>query len=80
VYYRLHGSPKIYYSEYSEPYLEALAASIAGHERAGRRVWCIFDNTAEGAAVPNALSLLGRLQRFSSCPSAGSTRGGDSSG
>lgn len=63
VYYRLHGSPKIYYSEYSEPYLDALAASIARHERAGRRVWCIFDNTAEGAAVPNALSLSGRLQQ-----------------
>jgi uncharacterized protein YecE (DUF72 family) len=65
VYYRLHGSPKIYYSEYSEPYLDALAASIAGHERAGRHVWCIFDNTAEGAAVPNALSLSRRLQRAS---------------
>ncbi|WP_225412576.1 DUF72 domain-containing protein [Stigmatella hybrida] len=63
VYYRLHGSPKIYYSEYSEPYLEALATSISAHERAGRRVWCIFDNTAEGAAVPNALSLSGKLQQ-----------------
>ncbi|MFP2907444.1 DUF72 domain-containing protein [Pyxidicoccus sp. 3LFB2] len=63
VYYRLHGSPKIYYSEYSEPYLEALAASIAGHAQAGRRVWCVFDNTAEGAAVPNALSLMERLQQ-----------------
>jgi uncharacterized protein YecE (DUF72 family) len=60
VYYRLHGSPKMYYSAYSEPYLDALAASIAGHERAGRRVWCIFDNTAEGAAIPNALSLMHR--------------------
>ena len=60
VYYRLHGSPKMYYSEYSEPYLEALAAQVAEHEQAGRRVWCIFDNTAEGAAIPNALSLLRR--------------------
>lgn len=60
VYYRLHGSPKIYYSEYSEAYLDALAEEIAGHERAGRRVWCIFDNTADGAAQPNALSLLRR--------------------
>ena len=60
VYYRLHGSPKVYYSEYSEAYLDALAASIAEHERAGRRVWCIFDNMAEGAAVPNALSLMRR--------------------
>lgn len=58
VYYRLHGSPKIYYSAYSQAFLEALAAEISVHEQAGRRVWCIFDNTAEGAALPNALSLL----------------------
>ncbi|RKG53509.1 DUF72 domain-containing protein [Corallococcus sp. AB011P] len=58
VYYRLHGSPKMYYSEYSQAFLEALAVEIAGHEQSGRRVWCIFDNTAEGAALPNALSLL----------------------
>ncbi|MCP3144912.1 DUF72 domain-containing protein [Pyxidicoccus xibeiensis] len=60
VYFRLHGSPKIYYSEYSESYLDALAEHIVEHERAGRHVWCIFDNTASGAAVPNALSLLHR--------------------
>ncbi|WP_223645648.1 DUF72 domain-containing protein [Corallococcus sp. EGB] len=58
VYYRLHGSPKMYSSAYSQPYLETLAADIASHEQAGRRVWCIFDNTAEGAALPNALTLL----------------------
>ncbi len=60
VYYRLHGSPKMYHSEYSEAYLDGLAAELAGHQRAGRQVWCIFDNTASGAAVPNALSLLRR--------------------
>ncbi|RKH60248.1 DUF72 domain-containing protein [Corallococcus llansteffanensis] len=60
VYYRLHGSPKMYYSAYSEAYLDALASEISSHEQAGRRVWCIFDNTAEGAAQPNALSLLRR--------------------
>lgn len=68
VYYRLHGSPKIYYSEYSEPYLEELAVTIAGHERAGRRVWCIFDNTAEGAAIPNALFLLRRDEQHALAP------------
>ena len=60
VYYRLHGSPKMYYSAYSEAFLDALATEISDHEQAGRRVWCIFDNTAEGAALPNALSLLHR--------------------
>ncbi|RKI61836.1 DUF72 domain-containing protein [Corallococcus sp. AB049A] len=60
VYYRLHGSPKMYYSAYSAAFLEALSVEVSGHEQAGRRVWCIFDNTAEGAALPNALSLLHR--------------------
>lgn len=60
VYFRLHGSPKMYYSEYSEPYLDALAERLEEHGLAGQRVWCIFDNTANGAAVPNALSLLRR--------------------
>ncbi|RKH72931.1 DUF72 domain-containing protein [Corallococcus aberystwythensis] len=67
VYYRLHGSPKMYYSAYSQAFLEALAKEISGHEQAGRRVWCIFDNTAEGAALPNALSLL----RLDSVPGPG---------
>jgi uncharacterized protein YecE (DUF72 family) len=56
VYYRLHGSPKIYYSRYSEEYLDTLAATL---ERTGG--WCIFDNTAEGEATANALGLLERL-------------------
>ncbi|EPX63758.1 hypothetical protein D187_006167 [Cystobacter fuscus DSM 2262] len=60
AYYRLHGSPKIYHSEYSEPFLDALARELSAHQRAGRRTWCIFDNTASFAAVPNALSLLRR--------------------
>ena len=52
VYYRLHGSPRMYYSAYSGEYLDALAASIAG-----RDAWVIFDNTASGAALGNALEL-----------------------
>ncbi len=63
AYYRLHGSPKVYHSAYDEPFLDALAAELSAHRRAGRRTWCIFDNTASFAAVPNALSLLGRQQR-----------------
>ncbi|OGQ60157.1 MAG: hypothetical protein A3J24_11750 [Deltaproteobacteria bacterium RIFCSPLOWO2_02_FULL_53_8] len=61
VYVRLHGSPVIYRSAYSGDYLDALAGSLAVHMRLGRTVWCIFDNTAEGAAVPNALSLAARF-------------------
>jgi uncharacterized protein YecE (DUF72 family) len=61
-YLRLHGSPEMYHSAYSETWLDCLAAEVACKAHAGRQVWCIFDNTASGAAVPNALSLLARLR------------------
>jgi uncharacterized protein YecE (DUF72 family) len=61
VYHRLHGSPRIYYSEYAPAYLDDLAARIRRDTGAGRDVWCIFDNTASGAATANALDLLTRL-------------------
>ena len=58
AYYRLHGSPRTYYSSYDSSYLAALASRLAAHRRAGQRVWCIFDNTASGAAAGNALELI----------------------
>ena len=55
-YYRLHGSPHMYYSDYSARDLEGYAKSIT--ELAQRaEVWCIFDNTANGWAFSNALWL-----------------------
>lgn len=56
VYARLHGSPRIYYSAYDQAYLEGVAAHAAGQD-----AWVIFDNTASGAALPNALSLKQQL-------------------
>jgi uncharacterized protein YecE (DUF72 family) len=61
VYYRLHGSPHVYYSAYGDDYLSALAARLAGHAKTGAEVWCIFDNTAAGAAIPNAFALMREL-------------------
>jgi uncharacterized protein YecE (DUF72 family) len=61
VYYRLHGSPKVYYSPYDEMYLTTLATRLAAIARSPAPVWCIFDNTALGAATTNALDLLDRL-------------------
>ncbi len=58
LYYRLHGSPRMYYSSYPPDYLDALAGRLA---RAEVPAWCIFDNTALGAATANALGLLERL-------------------
>ena len=59
VYYRWHGTPEMYVSAYPSAAVEALAAQVAA---AARTVptWCIFDNTARGAATMNALELLAR--------------------
>ncbi|HSS12589.1 MAG TPA: DUF72 domain-containing protein, partial [Rhizomicrobium sp.] len=50
-YWRMHGSPRMYYSDYDEIALKALAENLR------RRNWCIFDNTAASAALGNALTL-----------------------
>ena len=64
VYTRLHGAPRIYYSAYPDDYLARLAASQAAHAAAGRPAWLIFDNTAAGAALENALAMVsGDLRR-----------------
>ncbi|GAC1655479.1 MAG: DUF72 domain-containing protein [Gemmatimonadaceae bacterium] len=63
VYYRLHGSPRPYYSSYPASELARLAQRIDREHEAGAVVWCIFDNTASGAAVENALDLMPRLHR-----------------
>lgn len=54
-YYRLHGSPKIYYSAYSAEYLGTMAEVLAKDTAAGVETWCIFDNTAAFAATSDAL-------------------------
>ncbi|WP_312517187.1 DUF72 domain-containing protein [Massilia sp.] len=60
VYVRLHGTPRIYYSSYPADEIAAWRARLEAQAAAGRTVWCIFDNTAEGASVPNALELMGK--------------------
>jgi len=62
AYFRWHGSPRMYYSAYDEGAVQQLADSIATAARHARRVWCIFDNTAEGAATENAKRLAELLQ------------------
>ncbi len=54
AYWRRHGSPRMYYSTYDPAALLALAADIQG---ASSEAWCVFDNTASGAAAANALTL-----------------------
>jgi uncharacterized protein YecE (DUF72 family) len=59
-YHRLHGAPRIYYSNYEPQAIDALRANVED-EAHDADVWCIFDNTAAGAAAANALELMGRL-------------------
>ena len=61
AYYRLHGSPRMYYSSYGDDFLEDLAARIRQRQGEGIGGWCIFDNTTLGAGTANALALRERL-------------------
>jgi uncharacterized protein YecE (DUF72 family) len=56
LYFRLHGSPRKYYSAYGSDFLRSLATRMTNLSRVPQ-VWCVFDNTASGAAIGNALEL-----------------------
>lgn len=58
VYHRLHGSPEVYSSPYSDDELDAVAQQIRAARSEPRKCWCIFDNTALGWATRDALNLL----------------------
>lgn len=59
AYWRLHGSPRMYYSAYDDAALRALAAELRASP--ANETWCVFDNTTSGAAAANALDLKARL-------------------
>ena len=58
VYLRLHGTPRMYYSSYQPAVLHALAQRLRLALDEAEEAWCIFDNTASGAATGNALDLV----------------------
>ncbi len=60
AYFRLHGSPRKYWSRYGEDYIATLAAAVRNLQSA-EEVWCVFDNTASGAAIENARELCERM-------------------
>jgi uncharacterized protein YecE (DUF72 family) len=62
AYFRLHGSPRMYWSRYEAPYISALAKHVAELSKSAD-VWCIFDNTATGSAIENALELAAASSR-----------------
>ena len=60
AYFRRHGSPRQYWSRYDEHDIATLAMTIRSLARTAA-VWCVFDNTASGAAIENAWELRERL-------------------
>src|SRR4029077_2110806 len=61
AYYRWHGTPRLYYSKYSDAQLAAFAAAIKRNR--SPRTWCVFDNTARHAAWDDALQFMASLRR-----------------
>jgi uncharacterized protein YecE (DUF72 family) len=61
MYLRLHGSPRIYYSAYSAEYLADVARLLEASASRDISTWCIFDNTALGAATADALTVKSHL-------------------
>lgn len=57
-YLRLHGSPRIYYSNYNSEFISSLELIL---REASEETWAIFDNTAAGFAYQNAVELSHRL-------------------
>ena len=56
IYYRWHGSPRMYFSPYDISTLRALADTIS-KRKGNAQTWCIFDNTGSGAAAANAMDM-----------------------
>lgn len=53
VYYRFHGVPRLYHSQYEESFLEDIVTQISQHSLT-QTVYLFFNNTASAAALTNA--------------------------
>ena len=56
-YLRLHGSPRMYYDAYDDAALQRMARRLSRPTAVTRERWCLFDNTALGAAQVDAVKL-----------------------
>jgi uncharacterized protein YecE (DUF72 family) len=56
-YWRWHGSPRMYYDSYDDTRLRGLARALLATGTARAPAWCIFDNTAAGHAIADAIRL-----------------------
>ncbi len=59
AYFRLHGQPRTYYSDYDAKRLESLRQQVCVARKKAVESWIIFDNTALGYATGNALTFAG---------------------
>lgn len=55
AYVRLHGSPKLYFSSYEDGFIQSVLTQL---QSKATSAWCVFDNTASGAAAGDAMRLL----------------------
>lgn len=73
-YFRLHGSPRMYWSPYPPAALRRLVTELRLAAASATEVWCVFDNTASGAAFPNARAVHRAIQSRAARRHAGPTR------
>lgn len=64
-YWRLHGFPRTYYSNYEEDWLQTFAERVQSQEDRfdDQETWIIFDNTAAGHATANAAEFADAIHR-----------------
>lgn len=66
AYFRWHGVPRVYYSDYDAESLDRISRQVQATAASGAEVWGIFDNTAAGHALGNALRVDAVIPRTSS--------------
>jgi uncharacterized protein YecE (DUF72 family) len=63
AYFRWHGQPRKYYSNYDEARLASLRQQMSDAGRHASQIWSIFDNTVLGHALGNALAMTNTMRR-----------------
>jgi uncharacterized protein YecE (DUF72 family) len=58
AYFRWHGTPRMYYSEYNDESITRFYALATQAAQNSQQIWCIFDNTALGHATSDALRFM----------------------
>lgn len=67
LYFRLHGSPRVYWSSYTPEFIVRMAADLGDP---ASPAWCVFDNTASGAAIEMPRTCINCSHRGRTMPDA----------